>query len=306
MRTAGDSWEHYRERRAPQHWAWRPAEPSRPPGPYPLIRDEFAQLLVSSAGPKLGADDRRAPGLVRVRRARATWPPRVRIRRAITKPRGRISSTSSTRRQRGRPCADRDPGLGPGFPRVTGSIGRPDTTIYEIDQPKVLSYKARPCWPITVRPRRAIHRTVGVDLRDDWATALIAAGFDPHRPTAWLAEGLLPYLPSDAQDRLFDIVTDLSAPGSRIAVEAFALDDGISPRSAARPAATGRPGFGTEWAPAAPTSRRCCTTNRPRRGRRTAGGTWLAGGHRQEPMTRWPDSAARCRPIWPPRPSPAT
>ena len=65
---------------------------------------------------------------------------------------------------------------------------------------------------------------VAVDLRDDWPAALIAAGFDPAQPTAWLAEGLLPYLPADAQDRLFDLVTALSAAGSRIAVEAFSLD----------------------------------------------------------------------------------
>ena len=67
---------------------------------------------------------------------------------------------------------------------------------------------------------------VGVDLRDDWASALIEAGFVRGRPTTWLAEGLLPYLPADAQGRLFDIVTDLSGAGSVLAVEAFALDDG--------------------------------------------------------------------------------
>jgi len=51
---------------------------------------------------------------------------------------------------------------------------------------------------------------------------LIAAGFDPQAPTAWLAEGLLMYLPADAQDRLFTQLTELSAPGSRIAAETAA------------------------------------------------------------------------------------
>jgi methyltransferase (TIGR00027 family) len=60
-------------------------------------------------------------------------------------------------------------------------------------------------------------------LRDDWAAALTAAGFDLGQPTAWLAEGLLPYLPAEAQDRLFEMLTALSAPGSRVAVEAFSL-----------------------------------------------------------------------------------
>ena len=68
-----------------------------------------------------------------------------------------------------------------------------------------------------------MRRPVPVDLRDDWPAALTAAGFDRTQPTAWLAEGLLPYLPSDAQDRLFEMVTALSAPGSQIAVEAFGL-----------------------------------------------------------------------------------
>lgn len=51
------------------------------------------------------------------------------------------------------------------------------------------------------------------------ATALKAAGFGPEQPSAWSAEGLLGYLPPDAQDRLLDNITELSAPGSRIATE---------------------------------------------------------------------------------------
>jgi methyltransferase (TIGR00027 family) len=99
------------------------------------------------------------------------------------------------------------------------------TTVFEIDQPRVLAYKAATLdahGAVPVAKRRA----VPVDLRDDWPAALIDAGFRPHVATTWLAEGLLPYLPADAQDRLFQMVTALSAPGSRIAVEAFE-----SPRS---------------------------------------------------------------------------
>jgi methyltransferase (TIGR00027 family) len=96
------------------------------------------------------------------------------------------------------------------------------TTVYEIDQPQVVAYKTSTLESAGAAPT-AERRTVQVDLRDDWAAALTAAGFDPGRPTAWLAEGLLPYLPAEAQDRLFDILTGLSAPGSRLAVEAFSL-----------------------------------------------------------------------------------
>jgi methyltransferase (TIGR00027 family) len=96
------------------------------------------------------------------------------------------------------------------------------TSVYEIDQPQVVAYKTATLESAGAAPT-AERRTVQVDLRDDWAAALAAAGFDSGQPTAWLAEGLLPYLPAEAQDRLFEILTGLSAPGSRVAVEAFSL-----------------------------------------------------------------------------------
>jgi methyltransferase (TIGR00027 family) len=96
------------------------------------------------------------------------------------------------------------------------------TSVYEIDQPQVVAYKTTTLESVGAAPT-AERRTVQVDLRDDWAAALTAAGFDSGQPTAWLAEGLLPYLPAEAQDRLFEILTGLSAPGSRVAVEAFSL-----------------------------------------------------------------------------------
>jgi len=98
-----------------------------------------------------------------------------------------------------------------------------DTAVYEVDQPKVLEYKTGILESNGAVPT-ASRRTVAVDLRDDWPAALTAAGFDRTQPTAWLAEGLLPYLPSDAQDRLFEMFTALSAAGSRVAIEAFGIN----------------------------------------------------------------------------------
>lgn len=68
---------------------------------------------------------------------------------------------------------------------------------------------------------------VRVDLRDDWPTALYDNGFDPELPTAWSAEGLLPFLTGPAQDVLFGQVARLSAPGSRIAVECYRADGSL-------------------------------------------------------------------------------
>lgn len=48
--------------------------------------------------------------------------------------------------------------------------------------------------------------------------------FNPTLPTAWSAEGLLPYLTADAQDLPFDRVQGLSSPGSRVTVEAITND----------------------------------------------------------------------------------
>ena len=92
------------------------------------------------------------------------------------------------------------------------------TTVFEIDQPKVLDYKSSVLAEHGVQTT-ASRREVAVDLRHDWPRALCAAGFDADVPTAWLAEGLLMYLPADAQDRLFAQITELSAADSRIAVE---------------------------------------------------------------------------------------
>lgn len=95
------------------------------------------------------------------------------------------------------------------------------TTVYEIDQPKVLEYKSATLAAHDVTPSTD-RREVPIDLRQDWPTALRGQGFDPNAPTAWLAEGLLMYLPAEAQDRLFEQITALSATGSRIAAETAA------------------------------------------------------------------------------------
>ena len=99
--------------------------------------------------------------------------------------------------------------------RLTWPAG---TTVYEIDQPEVIEFKTTTLAELGAEPT-AKRRTVAMDLRYDWPSALIEEGFDPNQPAAWSAEGLLGYLPPDAQDRLLDTVTELSAPGSRVAVE---------------------------------------------------------------------------------------
>jgi methyltransferase (TIGR00027 family) len=92
------------------------------------------------------------------------------------------------------------------------------TTIFEVDQPQVIEFKGRTFAELGVTPVAALH-SIGIDLRQNWTRELLSAGFDTGVPTAWIAEGLLGYLPPVAQDRLFDEITRLSAPGSRIATD---------------------------------------------------------------------------------------
>ncbi|GAC1400568.1 MAG: class I SAM-dependent methyltransferase [Mycobacterium sp.] len=94
----------------------------------------------------------------------------------------------------------------------------PDAVVFEIDQPQVIQFKSAVLSGLGATAA-AHHRTVEIDLRDGWPTLLRDSGFDPAQPTAWIAEGLLIYLPPEAQDRLFDNMTELSAPGSRLATE---------------------------------------------------------------------------------------
>ncbi|OBG20158.1 SAM-dependent methyltransferase [Mycolicibacterium celeriflavum] len=92
------------------------------------------------------------------------------------------------------------------------------STVFELDQPDVIAFKSDTLAGLGAEAT-ADRRAVAIDLRDDWPKALLANGFDPTQPTAWIAEGLLIYLPPEAQDLLFDRIDELSSPGSRVATE---------------------------------------------------------------------------------------
>ena len=180
--------------------------------PEPLIDDPYAEPLVRAVGVDfftrmaagdIGADDQAAMG---VRRMTANMAART-----------RYFDEFFTRAA--------DAGLRQAVILAAGLDARafrlawpPDMVVYEIDQPEVVAFKSDTMAELGVRAT-CVRRTVAMDLRNDWATALRGAGFDPNKPTAWSAEGLLGYLPPDAQDRLLDTITGLSAPGSRIAID---------------------------------------------------------------------------------------
>jgi methyltransferase (TIGR00027 family) len=107
------------------------------------------------------------------------------------------------------------------------------TVVYEIDQPEVIDFKTSVLADLGAEPSTE-RRTVSIDLRYDWPAALRQQGFDVNQPTAWSAEGLLPYLPPEAQDRLFDNITALSAPGSQLGTEHTSDPEAFSEESVQR------------------------------------------------------------------------
>ncbi|WP_367124716.1 class I SAM-dependent methyltransferase [Streptomyces phytohabitans] len=99
-----------------------------------------------------------------------------------------------------------------------------DCVVYELDRPGVLDFKHRVLADPPAAP--AVKRVpVPVDLRDDWAAALTAAGFEPAARSVWLAEGLLFYLPSHAETCLMETVDRLTAGGGALAYEAKVEED---------------------------------------------------------------------------------
>ena len=217
VRADGDSWDITESVGATALGvaAARAAETARPDA---LIRDDYAYLLTASAGPAwaqmASADDEWLRGDEQARRQHAMARNYQAVRTHYFD-----GYFDAAVRADIRQVVILAAGLDSRAYRLDWPTG---TTVFEIDQPKVLDYKTSTLDAHGALPK-ARRVPVAVDLRDDWPAALLAAGFDPAQPTAWLAEGLLPYLPGDAQDRLFDLVTAHSAAGSRIAVEAFNL-----------------------------------------------------------------------------------
>ncbi|RAJ61170.1 MULTISPECIES: class I SAM-dependent methyltransferase [unclassified Streptomyces] len=106
----------------------------------------------------------------------------------------------------------------------------PGRTVYEVDTAEVLAFKQTVLDRLRAAPA-AERRPLAADLREDWAEVLLAAGFDPAEPTAWLAEGLLLYLPAAAERSLVATIDRLSAADSTLAYEIKDLVESSQVRS---------------------------------------------------------------------------
>ncbi len=90
--------------------------------------------------------------------------------------------------------------------------------LFELDVPEVLAFKRGVLDEAAATPSCERHE-VAVDLREDWPSALKAQRFDASAPTVWLVEGLLLYLTEEDNNRIFEAISALSAPGSRLGFE---------------------------------------------------------------------------------------
>ena len=179
-----------------------------------LIDDPYAEPLVRAVGLDFfiraldGEIDarRHRPSVQRAPRGGGNGSPHPPFRHAVHR-----------RRRRGRPSGG-DPGRRPGRAGLSVALARRAPPSTSWTSPRSSRSRGETLAELGAEPT-ADRRTVAIDLREDWPKALRDNGFDPTQPTAWIAEGLLIYLPPEAQDLLFDRIDELSAPGSRVATE---------------------------------------------------------------------------------------
>ena len=163
------------------HWAWRGRGPKRRPRSARCSPTRMPRCSSTRPRPRLAdpaASHGRADPLdITIRRI-----PHEMVRRVL--------------RRRGASGIDQAVILAAGLDARAWRLPWNDgTVVYEIDQPKVLAFKTATLHAHGADPAIR-YVAVPVDLRHDWPKALRAAGFDPGEPTAWAAEGLLPYLPA--------------------------------------------------------------------------------------------------------------
>lgn len=91
-----------------------------------------------------------------------------------------------------------------------------NTTVYELDQPEVLSYKDAVLKDI---PPTCQRYAIAADLTQPWSHLLLAQGYRADVPSVWLIEGLLMYLNAAQVATLLTTVSQLTATGSWLGLD---------------------------------------------------------------------------------------
>jgi methyltransferase (TIGR00027 family) len=87
------------------------------------------------------------------------------------------------------------------------------TKIFELDLASVLEEKETILSVVDACPT-CLRRIVKVDLTGAWSDALMTASFEPGRPSGWLLEGFLFYLPNETITDLLSRISQLATSGS--------------------------------------------------------------------------------------------
>ncbi|MGP3983170.1 class I SAM-dependent methyltransferase [Streptomyces sp. KR80] len=90
--------------------------------------------------------------------------------------------------------------------------------VYEVDHGPLIEEKRRRLDALGAEPRTD-RREVSADLTGEWFPDLERAGFDPSRPTLWVAEALTFFLTEEQAAGLLRLLASASAPGSRLALD---------------------------------------------------------------------------------------
>ncbi|MFD7061173.1 SAM-dependent methyltransferase [Streptomyces sp. NPDC059906] len=122
--------------------------------------------------------------------------------------------------------------LGAGLDARAFRLPLADADVFEVDTSPVFAFKDTVLADAGARSTARSRTAVRADLREDFAARLADSTFDPDRPTAWVAEGVLPYLTVEQARHVITHVGALSAPGSKLVFE-HSDKPGPDPRAAA-------------------------------------------------------------------------
>jgi methyltransferase (TIGR00027 family) len=99
----------------------------------------------------------------------------------------------------------------------------PDFHLIELDQTPLLEWKETVLDEQAAIPR-CCRSWIGTDLREDWSEELAHLGFNPVQPTAFVAEGVLPYLAAEEHRDLLRQVEAVAASDSVLALDRIVGD----------------------------------------------------------------------------------
>jgi len=103
-----------------------------------------------------------------------------------------------------------------------------NTTVYEIDHPRLLEIKEQ-----ILKRENAVPKcrrvTVEADLKSDWEELLMDFGFHAEDPSVWLVEGVLYYFAEETVRQLLGHVSRLAAKGSGFGADLVSTSTLTSP-----------------------------------------------------------------------------